>query len=241
MTSVIKHYRNLLKLNSEFFNKLEKDPISLSMFTSAHNFSSDYEKLYEIIEDKPESQLLRLSIREYQFALFAASTSNYRHAYMSLRLAFELALGSILFSAHELHLREWQKNSRHIVWDSLVDPSTGVFAVNFIRAFTPELDSFGVQYAAIARTVYRECSEYVHGNLHTHRNPDEKMDFSSTELQAWAQKASSVHLAIIFAFTGRYFDALPSKKLLLIEGIILERLGEIPFLRAVYQELGKKQ
>jgi hypothetical protein len=71
---------------------------------------------------------MRLAIREYQFALFAAAGGTYRHASISLRLFFELALATVHFSAYEIKLRKWLSNSGDIVWAALIDSDNGVYA-----------------------------------------------------------------------------------------------------------------
>jgi hypothetical protein len=53
--------------------------------------------LREVMAARPEAKVLSLAVREYQFALYALAAANYRYAFISLRLFFELALSTVQF------------------------------------------------------------------------------------------------------------------------------------------------
>jgi len=210
------------------------DQQALAEFTKSHNFVSDFELLLAVIKGRPEAQVLELAIREYQFALYAAASGRYRHAHISLRLFLELALTTINFSAHEIKLHKWLANSEDIVWAALVDPDNGVFASSFIAAFNPGLASDGKQYAAIAGQVYRECSEFVHGNLHTHGDTGLPLGFDAVELKAWIERTDAVHLAVIFAFAGRYLRLLLPDARNRLELLMMDNFGHIAAVQEIY-------
>lgn len=198
--SLQEHYKGLLKKSGELQEAMFSDHDALAAFTIAHNATDDLEKLIAVVADRPEAELMRLAMRELQFGLLAASFAHYRHAYISTRLFMELMLGAIHFSAFEIKLRKWMRNSQDIVWGSLIDKENGPFATSFIAAFSPDFSQHGVQFLAIAETVYRECSEYVHGNMSTHHKPYEPLDFDKAQLIEWADRLRSVRLTILFAF-----------------------------------------
>ena len=166
--SVTDHYIKLIEQSRSIFDAMSEDPETMSGFTRSHNFISDYELLRDAINSRPEARVLSLAIREYQFALFALAAGNYRHAFISLRLFLELSLSTIDFSASEIKYRKWLVKTGDIVWAALIDRENGIYSVSFISAFNCELAPSGKQYAALVEKVYRECSEHVHGNFHTH-------------------------------------------------------------------------
>src|SRR6266536_533723 len=88
----------------------------------SHNFIGDIEKWIALLSLKPETDLLRAALREYQFALLALVLGQYRQAFMALRLFLELGLGSVFLSANELQLRVWLRGRRDINWRPLISP-----------------------------------------------------------------------------------------------------------------------
>lgn len=229
-------YLVLISRSFDCFNDLLGDNEALEAFTRSHNSSSDFELLLSAIDGRPEAEVMQLAIREYQFALYAAAAGKYRHATISLRLFLELALASVHFSAHELYLREWLVRKRDINWNALLDASAGVFAHNFIEIFNPGMEGMGKQYSTLAGTVYRECSEYVHGNRHTHSlpNADQSLRFERDEMLAWTGRADSVRLCILFAFACRYLRLIGPAARLTLEDLMLDSFGNIPAIRDLY-------
>lgn len=219
------HYKDLLRRSGELQEEMLSDPEALMAFTIAHNATGDFEKLITAVESRPEAKLMHLAMRELQFALLAASFAHYRHAYISIRLFMELMLGAIYFSAFEIKLRKWMQNSQDIVWSSLVDKENGPFAKSFINAFSPDFASDGAQFLAIAEKVYRECSEYVHGNMSTQGEYDKPLEFDKMQFIEWTNRLSSVRLAIVFAFIARYAGSIPRSYLTTLEPILLGELG----------------
>ena len=230
------HYLVLIGRSVDCVSDLLADKKLLEAFTRAHNFASDFEMLLASIEGRPEAEVMQLGLREYQYALYAAAVGNYRHATISLRLFLELSLSTVHFSAYELHLREWLNRRRDIVWKSLVDPSTGVFAHNFIEAFNPGLENLGKQYSTIADALYRECSEYVHGNRHTHGDAgaDQALGFDRAEVLGWIDRADAARLSVLFAFACRYLGSMAPERRARLEYLMLDCFGDIAAIRALY-------
>ena len=228
------HYAALIKRSADAFEDMEADADAASKFIKAHNLSDDYEIIKKAIADRPEAQLFELALSEYQYGLYALACGRYRHATISLRLFFELSLATILFSAYEIRLRQWLANSQDIVWSSLTSQESGVYSKSFISAFNSGLEGSGKQYATIAEKVYRECSEFVHGNVHTHSEARRPIGFSKELLVSWAEKSEAIHLCVIFAFAARYIQYLPEASRRAVESIIVENLGHISAIQDVY-------
>jgi len=155
---------------------------------------------------------------------------------MALRLSFELALASIQFSANELNLRQWMQGGRDINWQSIISSDDGVFSINFVRAFNPSLAEDSRQYRTIAEKVYRECSEYVHGNALTHKHLSDKIEFVEDVFLDWNTKAESMKLCIVFAFSARYLSFYPKETRKQFEPIIVDILGHLDAIRALFTE-----
>jgi hypothetical protein len=205
---IVSHYGKSLDQSRDVLNSLAKNVDSLSVFSCCHDFLIDFYELEKIIHEKPESGMLLHAIKEYEYSLISLSNGHYRHAFISLRLFFELSLSSIQFSAHEIDYLKWEQSKKDINWSSIVDPNNGIFSVNFIDAFCPELRDDGKQFRAISEAVYRECSEYVHGNARTHNSNIHSIDFSEDLHNEWCSKAKSVNTVFLFCFTARYIAYL---------------------------------
>jgi hypothetical protein len=233
--SAIKHYTSLIERSLDHFRTMSADEESIAAFTRSHNFIPDFELLREVIGTRPEAKVLSLAVREYQFALYALAAANYRHAFISLRLFFELALSTIQFSASELKLRLWLANKADIVWSALVHEENGVYATQFVSAFEPELAASSKQYSTLAQKVYRECSEHVHGNAHTHPESDAPIEFNKEIFLAWTSLADTVRLCFIFAYAARFIRFLSKEERNRLEAIFLESIGTLPAIQAAYR------
>ncbi|WP_421387249.1 hypothetical protein [Agrobacterium tumefaciens] len=232
MTAVAQ-YGSLLETNSSVLKSVADDEECLQAMTTSHNRIADLQAICDTIGHRLEADLLRNAIEEYQFAIYAISIGNYRHGHGSLRLFLELSLSCIYFSAHEIKLRNWLRSRQDIVWSAIIDKENGIFSVNFIRAFCDELADGNKTYLTLAEKVYRECSEYVHGNAHTFSTP-QKVTFNRDVFLEWNSKAESIWLCFLFAFLVRYSDALDETARTNIEQIMMENLGTLKFVRAMY-------
>lgn len=202
----------------------------------SHNFIPDLEKWIALLSSRPEVDLLRAALREYQFALLALLLGQYRQAFMALRLFLELALGSVFLSANELQLRVWLRGRRDINWRPLVSPDDGVLSKFFVDAFFDTLGDDAANYRAIAERVYRECSEYVHGNAATHSALPEDLRFVSTVFSDWHEKAASIRLVISFALVARYLKTLNQDERNSLEAIVLDQLRHVTVIREVFEQ-----
>jgi hypothetical protein len=230
---VIEHYRTLFK-NSETVLGEMIDANGAETLIGSHNHLLDYDAIKIAIAGRPEAAVFDSAVKEYQFALFALVSGQYRHAFGGLRLFFELMLATVQFSAHEIDYRLWEQDSKDINWSALKDPQNGVFSKNFIRAFNPGFADSGKQYLAIAEVVYRECSEFVHGNAGTHAILPTDIAFQKEAFFSWHDKAATMRLAIIFAFSARYLNHVSKEVTNKLEPIITETIGNLPEVQACF-------
>jgi hypothetical protein len=204
------------------------------LHAASHQFVDDLFGWYEALKARPENKMILAAISEYQFALLAVVFGQYRQAYMSLRLALELVLGSVHYSANEFTLRLWLKGSNDLVWASLISADNGVFSRLFVGTFYEELADLARQYGAIAESVYRECSEFVHGNAHTHSTESGRVVFQEQVFQEWHGTAKSFRLVTSFALCARYVRLMDANHRKDLETILLDSLGHIPAIRAIF-------
>ena len=233
MTTACKAYYETLheacaKVLAQSFDGARADAMALS-----HSFIADLDKWLVELSDRSEVSVLNAAAREYQLALLALSRGHYRAAFSSLRLSLELILAAIRWSSNERELREWKRGARDSVWAELIDKDDGVLSSQFIKLFTEPLAEEAGTYRATAATLYRECSEYVHGNAHTHVTLPTTIGFAEGPFSCWQQKASAVRLVISFALAARYLADLSEQGRVRIEPVLMAHLGHSASVRAL--------
>lgn len=185
-----------------------------------------------------EKIVFEYGCREFQYSLEAVLCGNYRHAFANLRLTFELFLSSIYFSAFHLKLKLWLKGKRDLIWSELVDVDNGVYSHSFIQAFNPGLSTYAAQYLGLANTLYRECSQYVHGNPETHEDIFTPIEYNFDKLRIFHEHVDTVRLCVLFAFAVRYMEELTRKSRNHLEPIILDCFSDLPEIQAVFGVAG---
>ncbi|MBJ7899084.1 MAG: hypothetical protein GC158_03960 [Cyanobacteria bacterium RI_101] len=235
---VEEYYHRLHEKCSAIIKKSLTDDDQLASHSLNHSYIMDFGKWLQVLELRPEAVMLKGALCEYQYALLAVVQGQYRQAFMALRLFLELALGAVHFSANELELRIWLKNQRDIKWKSLVDQESGVFSKKFVKAFYEDLEEEASQYGIIAAKIYRECSEYVHGNAGTHHTLPETLEFIESKFIDWQKKATDSRLVVSFALCTRYLLELDQQKRDFLELAVLDTLGHISAIRSLFDKYG---
>jgi hypothetical protein len=199
----------------------------------SHAFVQDLALWVSVLDGRPEASVLQCAAREYQFALLSVVTGHYRSAFSALRLALELGLACVQWSANERELREWRVGKRDSNWNAVADQDNGVLSKQFVRLFTDGLADEAPHYRGAAVAVYRECSEYVHGNAHTHHCIPANLAFDESSFDAWMSKGSVVRLVTTFALAARYLEDLDSAVRQRLEGTLLDHLGHSVAIRVL--------
>lgn len=200
---------------------------------SSHSFLADLEVWRrEVLAQRPEASLLESAINEYQFGLLAVAQGQYRQAFMALRLSLELLLGAVSFSANELELRSWLAGRKDLVWSTLVSSDVGPLSKPFVRVFYEPMADEATHYRAMAEKVYRECSEHVHGNAQAALTS--AISYQPDVFQDWHGKAKTIRLVTSFSLCARYIGVADSRTRSKLEDVLLETLGHLPAVRALF-------
>lgn len=217
-------YRNV-------FNQTLAEATDQSHRASAVQTIADLGTCTSILGIRPEKEVFDLSTREYQYALIAACHGSYRQSFSALRLSFELWLAAIAFSASEKDLRAWRARKQDIVWGKLISEDNGVLSKPFVALFCPNLEGNAIRFKVMGESFYRECSEYVHGNHHTHLLLPDELTYNQSTFRDWCAKAETMKLICLFCFAYRYSDLIPASGLASIGSPIGDTLGHIPEIR----------
>lgn len=123
-----------------------------------------------------------------------------------------------------------------LYWSQIVDPDNGIFSGKFVRAFQPSFVETAKSMLAIAKNVYRECSEYIHSNYSTADFLPETTRFAQDVFESIANKVETINQVISFMFTVRNLEKLIHEdKLAEYENCIMDNIGFIPCISEVYK------
>ena len=95
----------------------------------------------------------------------------------------------------------------------------------------PKLVEDASTYNAFAKTLYREMSECIHGNIPNSVPLPNTISFGEETFRLWHAKASTLRHVVLFVFTMRYFHELDQSQVGKIEPILLGRLGHLEAVR----------
>jgi hypothetical protein len=223
---VTDHYKKLGQQATEIQKNSLKNK-DLKLLSSNHAFLNDFAIWLEILKDRPEGNILKNAIKEYQLALFCNNLGMYQQAFMGLRFFLERNLAAILFSAYEIELNLWKIGERDTYWAELVDKDKGLFSSKFCKAFFPELKDEIIHFSSMTVKVYRECSEYVHGNNSVIDKIPSKLEYSKDLFYEWNTKADTIKRIVLFAFCLRYLKHLKKEEIKKITDTISEEFKSI--------------
>ncbi len=207
-----------------------------TQFASCEQFSTFYGGWITELKKLGVEQtfMMELALREYTLSLLFVATGLYKQAMDSLRFSLEYTLFSVMLSSNELNYRLWKARQKDEYWSETIHAETGVYGSVFIQAFAPELKGHGASLQTLARTVYRECSEYVHGNYEVMQETPLQVEYREQLFDSFIDKADSVAYLITFALTIRFWDNLKGTFLTTMETPIMSYLSTIPEIIALY-------
>jgi hypothetical protein len=223
------YYQNLFNSSNQVINEsLHKE----DELAKIHEFVDDLLKWLRILQPRPEANVLEHVAAELQLSAFSLVSGLYRQAFTSLRLSLELSLGVVFFSANRLELAEWMGGNYDLVWSQLNHSENGVFSKRYAKAFFPQLSNDVENYQIIASTVYRELSEFVHGNIGTWNLSQQKyISFNQELFNQYMDRFSRVSKVMCFALCLRFLKDIDRLALESLETHLVEKMGYISEIR----------
>jgi len=201
----------------------EKSPKISELF----QFIDDLNTWHEILQGKEDTTILLSAIKEYEFSFQAVLNGQYRYAFIAQRYFLEQVCRFIYLSTNELHLRHWKLGLRDISWGSLVEKENGVFSKIFIRAFYDEVEDEGEHMIALSSKLYRESSEFIHGNFEKISGMPDKINFDVKLLEKWLDFVETSKFVALFLLLVRFSKEFDAEELRKIEDMTKEELGGI--------------
>lgn len=205
------------------------------ILTKNRSFVEDYDKWIAILDDAPETYLYKNAAKVYQEAYGNMLMGLYQPAFMGLRYFLERTLTGVFYSGNELELRTWMRGDRDTYWSELIggqcnskdekketNVDSGLFSLKFTRAFFPEISDAAKGFRSLTASVYRNCSEFVHGNPDAIEEIGLTIDFSPRIAEKWNDYADTIARCILYAFFMRYWNFIKDEQ----KKEVLERVKE---------------
>ena len=209
-------------------------------FFQCQIFVSDLGAWVDCLKDIPQSLLLRSALNECATANLFCSFGLYKHAMISLRLCLEHCLYAIYMSSNDFYFRRWKSGQEDMKWTAILDTNTGIFSKSFIRAYAPEFEERSMELSNIARTVYRECSEYIHGNFSKMECLPEQNEFSQDLLSRYVDHFETISYLLSVCLVIRFKEKILKDGLLgNLEDAIMHNISMLPEIQLLYDEMGE--
>ena len=202
-------------------------------------FIDDLKTWYEIVSTRQDTTILLSAIKEYEFSFQAVLNGQYRYAFIAQRYFVEQICRFIYLSTNELHFRHWRLGLRDISWGSLVDKENGVFSKIFIRAFYDEVEDEGMHLIQISSKLYRETSEFIHGNFQKISGIPDKIEFNESLLIKWLDSVETSKFVALFLLMVRFSKEFNAEELGRIEDMAKDELGGIEEFCLLFNRAGE--
>ncbi len=229
--TIVEYYEDFkVRVNDNIDTTLKTENAFYSQLTKNRSFVEDYTKWLEILDKRPEIEIYKNALKVYQEAFGNMLMGLYQPAFMGLRYFLERTLSGVYFSGSEIELRTWMIGQRDTYWSEVIgsaksdgeektsksktsedkNMNKGLFSTKFTRAFFPEIEKAAVSFLGQTSMVYRECSEFVHGNPEAIRKVGLSIDYSEELVTKWNDCADTVARCILYAFMMRYWCFIES-------------------------------
>ncbi|MGY0146990.1 hypothetical protein [Edwardsiella tarda] len=192
------------KLNAESKTVFDQSISQKENLGKLHHLSSCIYEMSIFLRDPQEKRILETVSAQLESSNYSLIVGLYRQAFSSLRLALEMGLGAIYFSASKLEMHEWLDGRRDIKWSRIIDEENGVYSKRFVMAFFSDLVDYTEAYRKNTITVYRKLSEYVHGNNETWTNGSVRIIYKDELFDQYCKYYQSVTESILFSAICRY-------------------------------------
>jgi len=229
--------KHFLELNTSFgkiinfsFNSTFKSSLS-----NLFQFVDDLILWQSMLESRIDTTIFVSAIKEYELGFQAAVCGQYRYAFTAHRYFIEQMCRFIYLSTNELYLRQWKLGLRDVSWGEFTDKEKGIFSKIFIRAFYPEIDNEGDHVLKITSKLYRESSEFVHGNFDKIRSIPDQIEFNQEILSKWIDFMETSKFIVLFLLFMRFSKDITSADIHKLEDMSREELCGIEGFSLLFQ------
>ncbi len=228
-----KHYISLKEVSNGILEQSLNDE-NITLIAKSHNILFEYSVWLDILKDKPEFKILKTASKELQISIMTLNFGFYSKSFSGLRFFLERSLVAILFSSQEIELKLWEKGERDTYWSEIIDENKGIFSHRFSNAFFPDMKDEIKHFRNLTQKVYRECSEFVHGNNSAIQSLPDSLEYNKVLFDNWHNKANSIGRIILFALNLRYLKHIGKEDFKKLENINLDNFNSIKPIQKLY-------
>lgn len=204
-----------------------------------HTFGNDYDIWLKALANNYELTIYQAALDEYHCALLFLVSGLYRQAYDSIRFCLEQTLFGLFLSVNELQFKLWERSKRDLYWSEIVNLDTGIYSQSFVASYSPEFSDIAGELCKIALQLYRELSEYIHGNPRALKLlSNRSYNFCESCFSDIVLKINSMKYLINMTFFIRYKEQLINQHTLgSLEQIIIDNIGSDPQIQAFFNAI----
>lgn len=162
----------------------------------------------------------------------------YKEAISTLRQCLEHTLFAVMLSTNDYKYRLWQAGKCDMSWTDLMNNQNGIFGIQFIRTYANDVEETrSIELLTIAKEVYRECSEFVHGNFEKLNMLTDSLAYSEKAFNQYISYFKSIKYVICMALFIRFRDILNKPDTLrLLESVLIDNIGMLPEVQLLYNK-----
>ncbi|GGJ83745.1 hypothetical protein [Deinococcus aquiradiocola] len=228
------HLKNVLELSEAHCDKtINNGDIE---FSQLYSYIEDLKKWLSIIGGQVENiEMFRSAFKEFEASCHLASFGYLRPSYFSLRFFLEHSLWALCLSTSQIDYRNWVKGNLDFNWGFVQEHDRSVTSKAFAAAYLPEFEIESGTYREYSARMYRECSEFVHGNYKIYKEVHSEEDFDVKSLTRWKARAQLVFVVVTFFISLRFLNSLNSDTIKENSHLVMDHLGHIEVVR-LYME-----
>lgn len=205
------------------------------------SFSNDFNTWLSYCGIFSEYRLIKEAQTECINSICLCAQGFYKEAISTLRQCLEHTLFSVMLSTNDYKYRLWQAGKCDMSWTQLMDSQNGIFGVEFIRAYANDVDKTrSMELLTIAKVVYRECSEFVHGNYEKLSILSDVLMYSEKAFEQYTNYFESVKYVICMAIFIRFREIFNDpENLRELESVVMDNIGMLPEVQLLYSKEGE--
>lgn len=232
------NYEMILRINDKTRANIEKikEKNKMNEVNKCISFTEDLNLWLSCCGEFQNYMLVKEAQDECIKSIFMCMQGFYKEAMMSLRQSIEHMLFAILLSTNDYKFRLWKRGKYDMSWSQIVDSEKGIFGKEYINSYAQDIDdNRSMELLAIAKNIYRECSEYVHGNHSKLVLLSENLEYKEEIVDRYIEMFQSMQYLICMSLVIRFRDIFNEKEnLVRLESIIMDNLGTLPEIQILY-------
>lgn len=237
------NYELLLKINDKAKENIEQLNASekIKELNKCITFSDDLRLWLSYCGVFSEYLLVKEAQTECIYSIFMCAQGFYKEAIATLRQCLEHILFSILLSTNDYKYRLWQAGKCDMSWTQLMDEQNGVFGKQYIRMYAKDIDEGrSIELLTVAKDVYRECSEFVHGNFEKLSVLFNDLAYNEKAFDCYIKCFTSAQYVICMALFIRFREVLNNQETLRqLELVLIDNLGTLTEVQQIFSIEGE--